>query len=57
MYQFLPVMECVAANLAYHVGEGFKHSQSGGEDQQLPPYSEEDFPALTKDLSRMKIKK
>jgi len=38
-------------------GEGFQHFQSGGEDQQLPPYSEEDFPALTKELSRIKIKK
>jgi len=38
-------------------GEGGQHSQSGGEDQQLLPYSEEDFPALTKELSRIKIKK
>ena len=37
-------------------GQG-QHSQSGGEDQQLPPYSEEDFPALTKELSKIKIKK
>ena len=38
-------------------GEGGQHSQAGGEDQHLPPYSEEDFPALTKGLSKVKIKK
>jgi hypothetical protein len=38
-------------------GEGGQHSQPGCEDQQLPPYSEEDFPALTKGLSKIKIKK
>jgi len=39
------------------VGEGGQHSESGGEGPQIPPYSEEDFPALTKELSKIKIKK
>jgi len=35
-------------------GEGGQHSQAG---PQVPPYSEEDFPELTKELSKIKIKK
>jgi len=35
-------------------GEGGQHSQAG---PQVPPYSEEEFPELTKELSKIKIKK